>query len=39
VSDDEDLMAAYDVAENFMNRQLKLQINPREDADMEEEQV
>lgn len=30
VSDDEDLHAAYDVAENFMNRQLKLQIKQRD---------
>lgn len=29
VSDDEDLLAAYDVAENALGRQLKLQIQPR----------
>jgi len=29
VSDDEDLFAAYDVAENCLNRQLKLNIKPR----------
>lgn len=31
VSDDDDLMAAYDVAENFLNRQLKLQVSIKED--------
>jgi hypothetical protein len=29
VSDDEDLLAAYDVAETSLGRQLKLQILPR----------
>ncbi len=29
LSDDEDLQAAYEVAENFMNRQLKLTVNQR----------
>lgn len=29
VSDDEDLHTAYDVAENFLGKQLKLQIRPR----------
>jgi hypothetical protein len=32
VSDDEDLFSAYDVAENFLNRQLRLNIKPRERA-------
>lgn len=31
VSDDEDLLGAYDAAETCMNRQLRLQIDPRED--------
>ena len=34
VSDDEDLHAAYDVAENFMNRQLKLKVQPRDNQEM-----
>jgi hypothetical protein len=38
VSDDDDLMAAYDVAENFMNRQLKLQISIKEDEEMANEE-
>lgn len=38
VSDDEDLMAAYDVAENFLNRQLKLQIKPDEASAIREPQ-
>lgn len=29
LSDDEDLLAAYEVAESSMGRQLKLQIQPR----------
>ena len=32
VSDDEDLLAAYDVAETSLGRQLKLQIKPRAEA-------
>ena len=30
ISDDEDLLAAYDVAETSLNRKLKLVIQPRE---------
>ena len=33
LSDDEDLLAAYDVAETSLNRQLKLNINARECTD------
>jgi len=36
VSDDEDLQAAYDVAENSMNRQLKLSIKKRLNAEAED---
>jgi hypothetical protein len=39
VSDDEDLQTAYEVAENSMNRHLKLQIKRRENPQVEEDQI